>query len=159
MMNTVILLLVSLVWGQFPGFFKHPRSFIECSHYLRVSTSPLLRFLKKKKKLFPPQTFRFLLQTFGEVTIDRWGSDLLFKVAAFTAGQGAAPEGTHPAGPPNSLLWAARPTQRPSLGPARPTPSPGPGPPRSSVPFHFADSLKTAVFPSRPCPSRPSARA
>ena len=58
-MNTVILLLVSLVLGQFPGFFKHPRSFIECSHYLRVSTSPLLRFLKKKKKIVPSPNFSF----------------------------------------------------------------------------------------------------
>ena len=146
MMNTVLLLLVSLIWGQFLGSFKHPRSCIECSHYLRVSTSPFLRFFKKKNCFPPPKLFVSFFKL-GEVTIGRWGSGVLFKVAA-----GLPVRGPRRGDP------ASRAARLPPVG-ARPTPAPGPGPPRSSVPFHFADSLKTAAFPSRPSPSRPSAGA
>lgn len=65
----MILSLVFLILGQFSASSRDTRSFIELSHYLRVSISSLLRSLitKKKKKNCS------LLQTLGGVTAVRPG--------------------------------------------------------------------------------------
>lgn len=111
MMNTVILLLVSLVLGQFPGFFKHPRSFIECSHYLRVSTSPLLRFLKKKKNCSLPKLFVSFFKLSAKLRLIA-GDPIYFSRS-----------------PPSLPVRGPRP--RGPTQPGRPTPSCGPRAPHS----------------------------
>lgn len=108
MINTVILFLIFLILGQFSGSLRVPRSVFECSHYLGVSISPLLRSL-----IFSLQTFRSLLHTLGGVRSVRPGPGTL-------PGSPSPPQGPHPVRPSYSLPRAARPARRPRLGPERP---------------------------------------
>lgn len=140
----MILSLVFLILGQFSASSRDTRSFIELSHYLRVSISSLLRSLitkKKKKKIVPFYKLLAELRLFAQDPGDT------FKVAVTAAGTPPiAPALLPPAGCAPRTMAQAR------------TRVSGLGPPRSST-FHSAGSLRIALFPSRPLPSRPSAGA
>lgn len=121
-------------FGTIPWLFQASQKFycvFPLFESLHLTPPP---FLKKKKNCFPPKLFVSFFKL-GEVTIDRWGSGLLFKVAAVTV---RGPRRGDPPSRAGRLPPVGRaPRTAASLGPARPTPAPGPGPPRSSVPFHF----------------------
>lgn len=154
MMSTVIL-LVSLIWEQFPGSFKHPRSFIECSHYLSLHLTPP-PFLKKKFFFcFPPKLFVSFFKL-GEVTIDRWGYGLLLEVAAFTAGQGTAPRGPTQPGRPTLSCGPRAPHRGPVSAPRAPRRRPDRdllGPPFLSISLAASRLLSSLPAPVLPDPA------
>lgn len=102
----MILSLVFLILGQFSASSRDTRSFIELSHYLRVSISSLLRSLitkKKKKKMFP--------------STNSWRSYGCSPRTRETLSRSPSlPQGPHPLRPPSSLQQAARPAPWPRLG-------------------------------------------